>query len=162
MFKNGASRGPHSFKSHSKKMAALMRRLLAAAPDSVLLTGIKHEDLAKLAEAMTLEQFVADESLMTIGDAAQHFAIVLDGSVKATIPRTERWPGAAAGVGGRLQEWRLMQMGEVVGEMALFSGMVRSASVVALTNGFVGVMRYVDLGRLGDRLAELLCMRLAG
>ena len=55
-----------------------------------------------------------------------------------------------------------MQQGAVVGEMALFSGMLRTATVLSLGDGLIGTLRFEDLGKLGKPLAELLCMRLAG
>eukprot|EP00965_Chrysotila_dentata_P253580 6211316-Pleurochrysis_carterae.AAC.2 len=78
-------------------------RLLTAAPSSSVLKELKRDELCKIAEIMKLRGFTKGELVLRVGETATWFGIVLDGQLKAAIPKSERWPGAAAGVGGSMQ-----------------------------------------------------------
>ena len=101
------------------------------------------QDLAALADICSVRATKAGEVLMREGEDASFFAIVSGGSLKAAIPRQERWPRAASSSAALLQEWRLMATGAVVGEMSLFSGLRRTALVEALTDGVLVIISFV-------------------
>ena len=106
-----------------------------------LLKDLSPEDLASVAGMMKLRAFRADEQLCTVGEPAQFFGVVLSGRLKAAIPHGERWPDRDA-TAPKLQEWRLLQPGEVIGEMAIFSGLVRTAAVWAISPGWLATVRF--------------------
>ena len=143
--------------------------------DSALLRELSPTELEMLRHSMSVQPFHAGDAVMTAGEPATYVAVVLSGTLKAKIPRTERVPRAAANpypkpnpnpnpnphpnpkAGGGpslLQEWRLLETGAVVGEMALFGGMVRTTTVEAITAGELGVLRFSDFGEWSA------CMRL--
>ena len=135
----------------------LKRLLVPVVPLAPLLHGLSSVDLATLTSMMKLLSFREGEQLFQVGEAAQYFGVVLSGRLKAAIPHGERWPGASVGDRGTLQEWRLLSQGEVVGEMALFSGLRRTAAVVALSPGWLATVRFSALdGPQGEHVrAEL-------
>ena len=60
-----------------------------------------------------------------------------------------------------IPEWRLIKPGEVVGEVALFAGRMRSATVVAARESAVAILQYDAIAALGGKLSEAICTRLA-
>ena len=129
-------------------------QLLRAAAHCPLLRALKAAEVAELADLAEAREVSAGTELMTQGEEADYFAIVVAGSLKAAIPRDERWsrrrgeqPEAP------LQEWRLMATGAVVGEMALFSGLRRTACVEALTDCTLAIIYFADVNRCEPALS---------
>lgn len=125
-------------------MSSQLHRLLGPVVQSCpLLRDLSPEDLASVTGMMKLRAFRADEQLCTVGEPAHFFGVVLSGRLKAAIPHGERWPDRdGSAQTPRLQEWRLLQPGEVIGEMAIFSGLVRTAAVWAISPGWLATVRF--------------------
>ena len=135
---SGLSSPPKASEAHSNVQRSLnttqLNRLLGpVVPSSPLLSGLSEPDLARLSAIIKLRAFREGEQLCQVGEPAHFFGVVLAGRLKAAIPHGERLPrstSSGSGCSTVLQEWRLLQPGEVVGEMALFSGLVRTANVL--------------------------------
>lgn len=116
----------------------MQRALHECVSDSRFLGTLTVDELDRISPHFTLQSFHEGSILCKSGDKATFFGIVLYGSLKAAIPRSERWPGTASGDKQlEQQEWRRMERGDVVGEMSLFSGIVRTSSVIAISDGKV-------------------------
>ena len=128
--------------------------LWRAASQSSLLQSLTPADVAELADLCEVRTFQRGEVLMRVGEPALWFGVVVDGSLQAAIPKSERVrsagrrPSASRAV--ELQEWRLMAAGSVVGEMSLFSGLQRTAHVEAMVDGVLAVVAFADLESLCD------------
>ena len=151
-----ASASAHSLVTNQLISSQLHRLLDPVVPSCALLRDLSPEEVAQVAGMMKLRAFRADEQLCAAGDPAHFFAVVLTGQLKAAIPHGERWPGrgGSAAQPPRLQEWRLLQPGEVFGEVALVSGLVRTAPVWAISPGWLGTVRYAALDAAPAALAS--------
>ena len=120
--------------------------LISMAALSPLLRSFNSRELAVLDELSEIRHLAAEEVLMAQGEPADFFAVVLSGSLRAAIPESERSrqvsrPHEVT----KLQEWRFLPVGAIVGEMSLFSGLVRTTAVEALTDCTLAIICFADL-----------------
>ena len=87
---------------HSSQLKRLISPVVTSTP---LLSNLSSEDLGHLSSLMRLKAFREGEQVFHVGEAAQYFAVVLEGKLKAAIPQGERGPGASVSDRGTLQEW---------------------------------------------------------
>jgi hypothetical protein len=154
-----ASASAHSLVTNQLMSSQLHRLLGPVVQSCPLLRDLSPEDLASVAGMMKLRAFRADEQLCTVGEPAHFFGVVLSGRLKAAIPHGERWPDRdGSAQTPRLQEWRLLQPGEVIGEMAIFSGLVRTAAVWAISPGWLATVALRSARTLGLALILALCL----
>ena len=159
----------------SDAAASLNFALSKAKLSSPLLSSLSRAEVAELAALATMREVVAGEEVIHQGEEADWVGVVLTGALKAAIPHSERYarrPHAAAEAAvTALQEWRMMACGAAVGEMALFSGLRRTARVEAITDGSIAVITFADLtercsaalsAKVRTELATIGMERLAG
>jgi CRP-like cAMP-binding protein len=97
---------------------------------------VPHTDLRALAESLRVEQFHKGETVCEKGDVADRIFIVASGELEVRIP----------GYKGKLPRIR---PGEIIGEYGLFTGQIRTADVVCLTDATFLSLEY-------DRFREFL------
>jgi len=107
-------------------------RLLARAG---LFQGMRPEDVATLAARAKDRPMRSGEVLFRRGDPGTTMLVILVGQIRIVLPSSD----------GREQVLRLMQPGEVLGELALLDGGNRTADAVAETNGRLLVLDRSDL-----------------
>ena len=100
-----------------------------------LLKGLSALELVTLASIIHVLNFQLDDTVIYQGEPATFFAVVLEGSV-APVVNMKTLTEASRGVGS------------VVGELALFAGGVRQASLIGTAAGFLAVFRFDELTRL--------------
>ena len=104
---------------------------------------------------MVVQRFGREETLMRLGEAATFFAIVLEGTVAVRLGES---------VAG------LKYPGDLLGEMALFNGGLRSADLMTTSDGYVATMSFHQLEKfkqspvpaereVAERLNALLAQR---
>ena len=93
--------------------------------------------MAELSKEVDLLDFRASETILHEGEGASFFGVVLTGTVAPMIM-------------GQLKTEFEISPGELVGEMALFTGGTRGASVVATSDGHLAVFRFAELERLAS------------
>ena len=103
----------------------------------VVFKDLTPSEMAQLSKEVDMLDFRASETILHEGEPASFFGVVLTGSVAPMI------------MGQLKTEYELTE-GELVGEMALFSGGTRGASVVATSDGLLAIFRFSELERLGD------------
>jgi NTE family protein len=129
---------------------ALLLRLLAARFD-----GIDDEALALLREQLEWVTVHGGDALMRQGDPGDAMYLVVSGRLRAYVDEEPLGapgepPAMPAGVGRAVRE---MARGEVIGEMSLYTGEPRSATVVAIRDSV--------LVRLGKAAFDALVARSA-
>ena len=92
-------------------------------------------ELVTLARTLSVLRYKVDETLMYQGEPATFFAVVLAGSV-APIVNMQTLHDKARGVG------------ELVGELSLFNGGTRQASMVGTADGFLALFLFEELAKL--------------
>lgn len=92
------------------------------------------QQLIILARELTVVHFRAGETVLFQGEPATFFGVVLKGSLVPVVG--DQVMGRERGVG------------DVVGEMALFSGGTRNVSIVAAHDGYLAVFAFAHLERL--------------
>mgnify|MGYP002833175640 FL=1 len=103
-----------------------------------------------------MRSFASGSVLMRPSETGDWLGIVLEGALRLALPRAECSVGVLT-----IPEWRLIKPGEVVGEVALFAGRMRSATVVAARESAVAILQYDAIAALGGKLSETICTRLA-
>ena len=102
--------------------APTLAAMLSRAP---VFHAISAEHLAALASRASTRPMAAGERLFQRGDLGTAMLVVMTGEVRIVLPSLD----------GREQVLRIVQAGEVFGEMAVLDGGRRSADAVAQTNG---------------------------
>lgn len=110
--------------------------------DLVLLPDLSDENWDKLLAQTARVRFRAGEVVIRHGEAERALYIVADGSLEVFLPRT----------GDRSeQQITTIDTGSVIGELAFFDGLPRSASVRALTDGEMLRLSYESFEVLSAR-----------
>ena len=126
--------------------------LLAACQEcSRYFSDFDFQQLITLAKELTILNFKERETVLFQGEPATFFGVVLKG---ALVPV----------VGGARQVGSQRGIGEVIGEMALFSGGTRNVSIEAAQDGFLAVFSFAQLEalvRTNRTLYEKLSRQLA-
>lgn len=92
--------------------------------------GFDESEVRRLAAAMSVVEFKEGEKIIEKGEEASWFGILLRGTMRAVISEDVSFPIAR---------------GEFLGEQAVFESSIRSASVVAATDGILGSFTYDEL-----------------
>ena len=92
------------------------------------------QQLIDLAKELTILYFKEGETVLFQGEPATFFGVILKGALVPVVGAEA--VGTARGVG------------EVIGEMALFSGGTRNVSLVATVDGYLAVFSFAQLDRL--------------
>jgi len=122
-----------------------------------LFRGFTPEELMKLTGTARQRTMRAGETLCHRGDPGMSMWVVLEGEVRLELPDFS----------GTALVLRTLRAGEAVGELALFDGNPRSATVVAVTNGRLLALERRAVLKLMQtepgfaiRVVEVLCERL--
>ncbi|KAL1521224.1 hypothetical protein AB1Y20_022773 [Prymnesium parvum] len=113
--------------------------------------GFARDELQTLARTLTVLEFAAGDLILQHGETASFFGLMLEGSL-------------APQVDGSVLSAQPRGIGEIIGEMSLFTGGIRGASMVALTAGSLAVYKFASLERLrhaDEKLARKLSWQLA-
>ncbi len=102
---------------------------------TTLFGRMRPEDLAAFATRMKERPMRRGDVLLRRGDPGTTMLILVTGQIRIVLPSSD----------GREQVLRIMQPGEVLGELALLDGGSRSADAVAETNGRLLVVERDDL-----------------
>jgi CRP/FNR family cyclic AMP-dependent transcriptional regulator len=102
---------------------------------TTLFGRMRPEDLAALATRMKERPMRRGEVLLRRGEPGTTMLIIVTGQICIVLPSSD----------GREQVLRIMQPGEVLGELALLDGGSRTADAVAETNGRLLVVERDDL-----------------
>jgi Flp pilus assembly CpaE family ATPase len=105
-----------------------------------LFAGLEERDLRKLATLVTERHFTENQVLFKQGGVADALYLIADGRVK--VSATDR--------GGHEKVLTFSGAGDVLGEMGLLSGGLRSATAVAVTRGKVLKLAKDDFDALVD------------
>ena len=106
--------------------------MLAATP---LFKRIPTDQLSGIISRCTSRTMRAGDTLFRRGDPGTTMVLIITGQIRIVVP----------GPGGREQVIRVLQPGEVVGELSLLDGRGRSADAVAQTNGSLLVVERRDV-----------------
>jgi CRP/FNR family cyclic AMP-dependent transcriptional regulator len=106
--------------------------MLAATP---LFKRIPADQLSGIISRCTSRTMRAGDTLFRRGDPGTTMVLIITGQIRIVLP----------GPGGREQVLRVLQPGEVVGELSLLDGRGRSADAVAQTNGSLLVVERRDV-----------------
>jgi CRP/FNR family cyclic AMP-dependent transcriptional regulator len=124
---------------------------------TTLFGRMRPENLSALAARMKERTMRRGEFLVRRGDPGTTMLIIVVGQIRIVLPSSD----------GREQVLRIMQPGEVLGELALLDGGTRTADAVAETNGRVLVVERDDLTAvlrndpdLALALMTIICERL--
>jgi CRP-like cAMP-binding protein len=101
-------------------------------------SGVPARDLGVLAEMMQTERLRADELLFEQGEPSDRVYVVVSGSLAVILP-------------GRTEPVRHLGPGDLLGEYAMFAGLVRTATVKAQTEA---VLLSLDYRRFRAFLSE--------
>ena len=118
---------------------------------SSFFVGFEVEELQRLAGTLTVLQFKVGEVIVTQGEPASFFGLMLEGAL-------------APQVDEQLLMHAQRGVGEIIGEMSLFTGGIRQASMVATREGSLAVVKFSQLERLkevNEKLARKLNWQLA-
>ena len=122
-----------------------------------IFSQLGREELGRLAEITAIVRIPARKVLVRKGDAGSHAYVIISGRLKAT----------GAGEDGKETVLRIMDPGEVIGEIALLDSQPRSATVTALDPAELLVIQRRDLipfleqhPRTAIKLLEALAGRL--
>ena len=124
--------------------------LAACQEHSRYFSDFDFQQLIDLAKELTILYFDDGETVLTQGEPATFFGVVLQGAVVAVVNSVRM--GTARGVG------------EVIGESSLFAGGTRNASIVATAGGYLAVFSFAQLDNLfssNPSLAKKLSRQLA-
>ena len=139
---SAAMRGGSAQALHGKDMSdvsvpeavKLLIGLRALMPPTIF-SDFDDAELAHLAKEVAVLRFRAGETILVEGEPACFFGAVLDG---ALVPV----------VFGSVKTDATRGKGALIGELSLFAGGMRGASVVAMTNGSIAVFLYSQLEKL--------------
>lgn len=106
-------------------------RTLEDLRDVSIFASLSDDDLAKLAQLLKERRMSKGDVIFNMGDPGDSLFIVESGRIKAYIPDAE----------GKEKVIALYGQGDLFGEMALLSGQPRSASVAAVTDARVLMLR---------------------
>jgi CRP/FNR family transcriptional regulator, cyclic AMP receptor protein len=113
----------------------------SAAVDRGFLADLHEDDVAVIFEYMQARLYAADEFAVRVGELDRSFFIISRGSFEVLVPSAE---------GPR--QVRVLEPGELFGEVAFFDGRPRSADVVALEEAEALILTQAAFQRL--RLAH--------
>ena len=131
----GRQRGPtHPLCAHAPSQAI---ELLAQCQEcSKYFRDFDFQQLLDLVHELDILRFKENETVLFQGEPATFFGVILRGSLMPVIG------GAPVGAA--------RSVGEVIGEMALFSGGTRNVSIVAAQDGYLAVFAFAQLERLKE------------
>jgi CRP/FNR family cyclic AMP-dependent transcriptional regulator len=92
----------------------------------VFLPDLRDEDWEKILAHTVTRRFSAGDMVIQIGEIDRALYIISEGTLETLIPH---------GNGRTMRRVNTIEAGSVIGEMAFFDGLPRSASVRALTDG---------------------------
>lgn len=129
------------FESQSSRLGVLMKlELFRDLPD---------EELMTLARQMTVRRLEAGRNVITQGEAGDSMHILLAGLMDVQLAQS---PGESPLSVGELRP------GEFFGEMSLFTGELRSATIMALTPSVTFEIAREDLARIYRRRPEVMAV----
>jgi len=109
-------------------------------PGSLASKNFSEDEIKVLVSAMSVCRFRENDVIMKKGEKATFFTIILDGSLRYQLG--EKNLGVSA-------------EGELLGELALFTGGQRNVDVLAHSNGCMACLRYVELFQLKSKQPDL-------
>jgi CRP-like cAMP-binding protein len=136
--------------SLSRTRPQAIEMLASCQASSKYFSDFDFQQLITLAKELTILRFKERETVLFQGEPATFFGVILKGAL-ASVVSAER-TGQVRGVG------------EVIGEMALFAGGTRSASMEATQDGYLAVFSFAQLDHLYKShrdLADKLSRQLA-
>ncbi|MCB0866514.1 MAG: Crp/Fnr family transcriptional regulator [Solirubrobacterales bacterium] len=116
--------------------------LLARVP---LLSGLEADELERIAQVAVPRSFAKGERVFHEGDESDACYVIREGEVRVTREHSD----------GRAIALATLGPGEIVGEMAMLDGGVRSASVEALSDVELLALSAADMRGLLERNAEI-------
>lgn len=123
--------------------------LLARVP---LFSGLSDEEVERLAEVAVPRSYIAGEVVFRAGDTGDTCYVVRAGAVKVTRRHSD----------GRALTLAELRQGEIFGELAMFDGETRSATVEALEDTSAVALLAGDVRRTLARHPEIAVKMLAG
>ena len=124
-------------------------RLLGRAP---LFSDLEQSDLEQLAQVAVPRSYAAGEAVFREGDTGDTCYLIRSGSVRVTRRHSD----------GRVITLAELRPGDIFGELAMFGGETRSASVEALQSTRAMAILAADLRRILVRNPELAVKMLEG
>ena len=104
------------------------------------------QSLIKLAENLSLKKFLAGDRIITQGEVGETLFIIYSGKVEVDKTLSEGWAIPVA----------VLEKGCIVGEMAIITNQVRSATVWALEDTFCLCMDQADFHRLAREAPDFV------
>jgi CRP/FNR family transcriptional regulator, cyclic AMP receptor protein len=122
-----------------------------------LFSGLSSEERRGIVARAKLRDFLAGQTIFSMGSPGNSMMAVLSGSIRISIPSAS----------GKEIVLAILQAGEIFGEIALLDGKDRTADAKAMTNCHLAVLERPDVLALLERnpsawlkVVEVLCERL--